>query len=114
LSRSLFSAALIVLLSVALAWGNCATCTKVIPGRAESHDCCDKDQAPKPAKSDCAGTMVDFAKAAQPDNSKAPIVLADAGTITAAVVLASTAFDSGVAAPSLAGNASHSATPLRI
>ncbi|HET8549729.1 MAG TPA: hypothetical protein VFL57_17090 [Bryobacteraceae bacterium] len=110
--RSFFSAALIVLLAVALAWGNCARCTDFVPAQTESHDCCDKDQ--KPAPMDCAGKMVDFAKASQPENSKAPLVLVNAGAIVANVHLIAAQSDSAAAVPPVVLNGSRLAAPLRI
>jgi hypothetical protein len=112
LPRSLFSAALIVLLAAALAWGNC--CTDFIPVQTSAHGCCDSEQAPTPAPMDCAGKVVDFAKALQPDDSKVPMVLADAGAAELPALIGCDSSEPLAAAVPLAVNCSRAATPLRI
>ena len=113
MNRSLFSAALIALLAVTLVWGTCTRCTDFLPVPAESHDCCDKDQAPKPAPMDCAGKLVDFNKATQPDSTKAPLVAADAAAVTLPVMLAAA---EPIAAPAtlIAAHCPLLTSPLRI
>jgi hypothetical protein len=111
----LFSAALIVLLAAVLVWGNCVRCTDFVPVQPESHDCCEKDKAPKPAPMDCAGKIVDFTKATQPDATKALIVLADAGPVVQIALAASAETESAaVDLTLLSTHHSPSNLPLRI
>jgi hypothetical protein len=90
-----------VLLAAALVWGNCAGCTEFIAAQPESHDCCDKDQAPKPAPTDCAGQLVDFTKATQPDPSKAPVILAESASVAQIAIGAASDTDTRAAGPAL-------------
>jgi hypothetical protein len=84
LARNLLSSALVVLLAVALAWGNCLSCTQTIRVETESHGCCDTDEAPNSAPKDCAGKTADFEKAVQQEKSSPVPVLAEAIILTAA------------------------------
>jgi hypothetical protein len=82
LIRPLFTVALVVLLTAALALGNCVRCTDLIPVQKQTHDCCDTEQAPaSPSPEDCTGKTVDFAKAIQPDSAKSLVILAAAGPL---------------------------------
>jgi hypothetical protein len=78
LIRTLFTVALVVLLTAALALGNCVRCTDLIPVQKQTHDCCETEQSPAPAPKDCAGKTTDFEKVVQPDQGKSTGVPADA------------------------------------